>query len=61
MIQVTLIERMRKLCMEDIRVTAAMMYGSFARGEGDRFSDVEFILFFADERLPQLDKRAWVA
>ncbi len=59
--QIRIIERMRRLCENDERVTAAMMYGSFARGEGDCFSDVEFVLFFADEHLPRLDRRSWAA
>ena len=37
------------------------MYGSFALGEGDVFSDIEFVLFFRDDALPDLDQRAWVA
>jgi len=37
--QETLIERVRKLCLQDERVVAALMYGSFALGQGDRFSD----------------------
>ncbi|HET8626361.1 MAG TPA: nucleotidyltransferase domain-containing protein [Thermomicrobiales bacterium] len=59
--QETLIARVREVCRADDRLVAAMMYGSFARGEGDAFSDVEFILFFADDLLPALDQRAWVA
>lgn len=61
MYQIRMIERTRRLCEDDERVTAALMYGSFARGEGDSFSDVEFVLFFADEHLPRLDKRLWAA
>lgn len=38
-----------------------MMYGSFAQGEGDGHSDVEFILFFEDEALETLDQQGWVA
>lgn len=37
------------------------MFGSFATGEGDQYSDIEFALFFADESLPQLDQRAWIS
>lgn len=60
MLQQELIERTRALCRADDRVVAALMYGSFTYGEGDEFSDVEFVLFFADEALPGLDRRAWV-
>jgi len=44
--QEAMIERTRRVCREDERLAAAMMYGSFARGEGDGFSNIEFILFF---------------
>lgn len=59
--QHTMIARARAACLADERVTAALMYGSFTRGEGDEHSDVEFALFVADAALPQLDQRAWVA
>ncbi|MGH2559693.1 MAG: Lnu(F)/Lnu(G) family lincosamide nucleotidyltransferase, partial [Thermomicrobiales bacterium] len=39
---------------------AALLYGSFAQGEGDAYSDIEFALFFAGEALPGIDQRAWV-
>jgi predicted nucleotidyltransferase len=42
--QEAMIERTRRICREDERLAAAMMYGSFAQGEGDGFSDIEFIL-----------------
>lgn len=35
------------------------MFGSFATGEGDRFSDIEFILFFKDESFPNIDQEHW--
>jgi len=59
--QEAMIERTRCVCREDERLVAAMMYGSFAQGEGDRFSDIEFILFFADEELEGLDQEEWVS
>jgi hypothetical protein len=37
--QEAMIERTRRVCREDERLAAAMMYGSFAQGEGDGFSD----------------------
>jgi lincosamide nucleotidyltransferase B/F len=55
-----LIARVRELCQTDDRVQAAMMYGSFAYGEGDTFSDIEFVLFFADDAFENLDQRAWL-
>lgn len=37
------------------------MFGSFAVGEGDQFSDIEFALFFADDSFPSVDQQAWVS
>ncbi|HET9927337.1 MAG TPA: hypothetical protein VFQ09_00910 [Rubrobacter sp.] len=55
--QEAMIERTRSVCRQDARLAAAMMYGSFAQGEGDGYSDIEFILFFKDEELEGLDRR----
>jgi len=59
--QEVMIERARELCRQDERVVSALMYGSFALGEGDRFSDIEFYLFFDDEATESLREEAWVA
>ena len=59
--QEDMIERVRELCERDERVVSALMYGSFAIGEGDRFSDIEFYLFFEDEATEGLHEEAWVA
>jgi lincosamide nucleotidyltransferase len=59
--QEAMIERTHRVCREDERLVAAMMYGSFAQGEGDEFSDIEFILFFDDAALASLDRREWVS
>ena len=61
MLQRAMIERVRYLCRLDERLAAAMMYGSFAQFEGDEFSDIEFILFFYDEALGDVDQEEWVA
>jgi lincosamide nucleotidyltransferase len=58
--QQAMIERVRELCDQDDRVVAALMYGSFALGQGDRFSDIEFYLFFDDEASEGLQEEAWV-
>src|SRR5918997_4924785 len=58
--QEAMIERVRELCHQDDRVVAALMYGSFALGQGDRFSDIEFYLFFDDEASEGLRAEAWV-
>src|SRR3712207_2879233 len=59
--QEAMIERTRSLCREDERLAAAMMYGSFAQGVGDEYSDIEFILFFEAEELEGLDQEEWVS
>jgi lincosamide nucleotidyltransferase len=56
-----MIEKVRELCDQDERVVAALTYGSFALGQGDRFSDIEFYLFLEDEALESLEERAWVS
>jgi lincosamide nucleotidyltransferase len=61
MLQRAMIERVRHLCRLDERLAAAIMYGSFAQSEGDEFSDIEFILFFYDEVLDDVNQEEWVA
>jgi lincosamide nucleotidyltransferase B/F len=58
--QETMIERVRELCEDDGRVVATLMYGSFALDQGDRFSDIEFYVFFDDESMEGLEEEAWV-
>src|SRR5215212_5358647 len=59
--QEAMIEKTRELCYKDERLVAALMYGSFALGEGDRFSNIEFYLFFEDEAAEGLQEEAWVS
>ena len=59
-VQEAMIARLRNLCLQDEHVVAALLYGSFTRGEGDAFSDIEAALFFVDDALRTLDQRAWV-
>ena len=56
--QEVMIEKVRGLCDRDERVVSALTYGSFALGEGDRFSDIEFYLFFEDEATEGLEEQA---
>ena len=58
--QELLIARVRALCERDPRVVSALMYGSFARGEGDEHSDVEFYVFLSAADLADLDREAWL-
>lgn len=56
-----LIAGLEQLCREDERLLAAMHYGSYTRGEADRYSDLDIILFFDDEALAGIDQRAWLS
>lgn len=56
MVQLEMIERVRALADADARIAAVLMYGSFIRDEGDRWSDIEFYLFYKSE----FDHREWV-
>ena len=58
--QQSMIRRVRELCHAEERLAAAMMYGSFAREEGDAYSDIEFVLFFQDEALDEVNQQEWV-
>ena len=61
MIQHELIARVREMCRADQDIRAALMYGSFAAGEGDAHSDVEFWLFLDAAARAALDPAAWCA
>ncbi len=61
LIQQAMIDRVRQLCQSDERLVAGITYGSFALGEGDAFSDIEFVFFVRNDALPHLDRQAWVA
>lgn len=59
LIQYQLIEKIREISRNDERISAVLMYGSFIKSEGDRFSDVEFYLFHKDGA--DINRREWVA
>jgi lincosamide nucleotidyltransferase len=59
LIQQTLIARVGEVCRADERLDAALMYGSFAHGEADAYSDIEFWLFFDRQRGAAVDPRTW--
>lgn len=61
LVQERLIARIREACETDERLDAALMYGSFATGEADAHSDVEFWLFFNRPRHVEVDPRTWCA
>lgn len=57
--QEELIARVREACSADDGLDAALMYGSFAAGEADQHSDIEFWLFFTPERRVEIDPSSW--
>jgi lincosamide nucleotidyltransferase len=61
LVQEQLIARVRDLCRADEWLDAALMYGSFAAGEADVHSDIEFWLFFVPQRHAQVDPWMWCA
>lgn len=61
LIQQRLIADVRALCSTDPRLDAAMMYGSFAYGEADVWSDIEFLLFFDDDAFDNIEPHAWLS
>ena len=60
MLQKKMIERFREACHEDARIIAALMFGSFAIGEGDAFSDIEFAVFIHDDSFHKFEQRSWL-
>lgn len=40
-----MIDRTKALAQQDVNVSAVLMYGSFTKGEGDQYSDIEFYIF----------------
>lgn len=58
--QYELISRLQRCCLIDPRIFAAMLYGSFANGTGDQYSDIDCILYFRDDALENIDQHAWV-
>ena len=60
MLQKKMIDRFREACHEDARIIAALMFGSFAIGEGDAFSDIEFAVFIHDDSFHKFEQRSWL-
>src|SRR6056297_2097098 len=58
--QEVMISKVRNICKKDKHLINAMMYGSFAKGGGDTYSDIEFAFFFEEKYLERLDKRKWL-
>lgn len=60
LIQGQIINRVRQLCQQDERISASLMYGSFAKGEGDEFSDIEFSIFINNDDYDGFSAENWV-
>jgi lincosamide nucleotidyltransferase len=58
--QERLIQKVKDVAVQDERLEAVLLYGSFAYGEGDANSDIDFYLFFIDEALSGVDPKAWL-
>ncbi|MGN7938373.1 nucleotidyltransferase [Virgibacillus sp. 6R] len=58
--QEKLIESIKKKCENDRIVSACMMYGSFTKGEGDQYSDVEFYLFLKENEIHNFKSSEWM-
>lgn len=56
LVQTEMIATVEALAAADENVSAVLMYGSFIKGEGDQYSDVEFYIFHRRD----FDHRAWV-
>jgi lincosamide nucleotidyltransferase len=59
LIQHQMIDRVRHIASHDDRIVAALMYGSFLKDEADRFSDIEFWLYFDSPDLDTVDPQQW--
>ncbi|WP_347359218.1 aminoglycoside 6-adenylyltransferase [Bdellovibrio sp.] len=56
--QLEMISKVKELSQADLNISANMMYGSFTKGEGDQFSDIEFYIFLNDDK--KFDSLNWV-
>lgn len=59
--QQDLINRVTNKCNKDSYIASAMMYGSFTKGEGDKYSDVEFYIFIKDTLFDEFDSDRWIS
>ncbi|MBD2871953.1 nucleotidyltransferase [Paenibacillus arenilitoris] len=61
LLQEQLIQSVKEKCEHDSDVASCMMYGSFTKGEGDQYADVEFYLFIKDNEFEAFRSRRWIA
>lgn len=60
LLQEKLINTIKEKCETDPRISACMMYGSFTKGEGDPYSDVEFYIFLKNTEIEQFEFSEWI-
>ena len=60
LIQGEIINRVRQLCHQDERISTSLLYGSFAKGEGDEFSDIEFYIFINNDDYDGFSGEDWL-
>lgn len=59
--QEKLIQSVKERGQAEERIDSIWMYGSFAQGEGDAYSDVEFYVFLQDDEVSAFDAEEWIA
>ena len=60
-IQKQIIQLVKEKCEQDPSVTSCMMYGSFTKGEGDQYSDVEFYIFIKEDKFGNFKSKEWIS
>ncbi|MCR8843948.1 nucleotidyltransferase [Paenibacillus sp. SC116] len=60
LLQEKLIEKVSEKCRTTASISSCMMYGSFTKGEGDQYSDVEFYIFIKDEDFQSFSSSRWI-
>ncbi|TCJ01672.1 nucleotidyltransferase domain-containing protein [Cytobacillus praedii] len=61
LIQEKIIDIIKNKCIHDNSISACMMYGSFTKGQGDQYSDVEFYIFIANDVVDRFDSKRWIS
>ncbi|MCM3761606.1 nucleotidyltransferase domain-containing protein [Alkalihalobacillus oceani] len=60
LLQEKVITKIKEKCQSDPHICACMMYGSFTKGEGDQYSDVEFYIFLKNTEIEQFESSKWI-
>jgi lincosamide nucleotidyltransferase B/F len=59
--QEKIIERVSQLCNQDQHILAALMHGSFTKGEGDAYSDIEFRIYLQEDQYNSFQPAQWLS